>query len=348
LIEHFVILPGPETGPGGDVMGFGENATDILNYTLEVEKWAVEVNESFRELERKVDALEAEVEHLKSQLAANQPGQPGKPAPDPRIDQILARLDALEKGQGRVQAPFVVLGPGGAPVFQVTAQGDALFGNPAVLTIMTNKKGVVSLAMGAGEQAGLVLSAEGNSARMVVTGADTDVTLGNSPELTGLLVEKGGQPTAGLGGIDGRPPALRVFSSSGQTLVAGGENPSAPGTGILYVGDGSQNLASLAADAAGGGIVHAFAPDGTVGAGLVGAERMVAAYNSAGAAVATIMKSDKSEGGNLTARDPGGDGVFTAGFNSAVGGGDACVYRAKRQNVFCLGIGLPGIGVVAP
>ena len=90
--------------------------------------------------------------------------------------------------------------------------------------------------------------------------------------------------------------------------------------------------------------MHAFEDDGAVGSGLSGGERLVAAYNKSGNAVVTIGKSENSEGGNVTARDPAGDGVFRAGHNTAVGGGDACVYRAKRQNVFCLGVGMPGVG----
>nr|WP_315492020.1 hypothetical protein [uncultured Rhodoferax sp.] len=66
---------------------------------------------------------------------------------------------------------------------------------------------------------------------------------------------------------------------------------------------------------------------------------------ASGAAIATISKSDKSEGGNVTARNPSGDGVFSAGFRADVGGGEACVYRAKAQNTSCLGIGMPGMGV---
>ncbi len=114
---------------------------------------------------------------------------------------------------------------------------------------------------------------------------------------------------------------------------------------MVFVGIGkSTNSAALGAESGGSGVIQAFTTDGKVGAGLVGKDRMIAAYNAAGSAVATMGKSEQSEGGNVTARTPDGDGVFRAGFRADIGGGEACVYREKRQNVFCLGIGMPGIG----
>lgn len=67
-------------------------------------------------------------------------------------------------------------------------------------------------------------------------------------------------------------------------------------------------------------------------------QRVAALENASGAAVATMSKSENSEGGNVTARNPAGGGVFGAGHRGDLGGGEACVYRAKRENIFCIGI----------
>ncbi len=92
-------------------------------------------------------------------------------------------------------------------------------------------------------------------------------------------------------------------------------------------------------------MAQVFAADGTGAAALVGKERAAVAYNQAGNPVATISKSGKSEGGTVVARNPDGDGIFAAGFAAEYGGGEACVWRAKRSNTFCLGLGMPGMGV---
>ena len=146
--------------------------------------------------------------------------------------------------------------------------------------------------------------------------------------------------------MPGRGVALRLFDDSGKVVAGAGSNPAAGGAGLVFAGSGgATNAAVLAAESDGTGLVQAFSADGTVAAGLVGKDRMVAAYNSTGSAVATIGKSEQSEGGNVTARNPSGDGVFRAGFRTDLGGGEAGVYRVKTQMVSCLGLGVPGMGV---
>lgn len=167
------------------------------------------------------------------------------------------------------------------------------------------------------------------------------VVVATNDSLFGFAARENSKFTAMLGAVTNKskPMALRLYDKSGTTIAAAGENPRGPGTGFMYVGNGKQNAAALAVEDDGSGLVQVFASDGTVAAGLVGKERLVGAYNASGAAVATLSKAGQSEGGNVTARNPSGEGVFSAGFNNAVGGGDACVYRAKRQNTFCIGIG---------
>ncbi len=231
--------------------------------------------------------------------------------------------------------------PDASAVVQLNSGGRAA----ALLEARGDEEAATLNLAGGDARADLSAASASAGALALANGTDGKVALSTKTDALGLQVSVGGKPKATLGALDGKGVALRVFGDGGNALVAGGENPAVPGTGILYVGNGSKNLAALSGDDKGGGLASAFAPDGTVGAGLVGAERAVAAYNASGAAVATISKSDKSEGGNVTARNPAGEGVFTAGFASGYGGGEACVWRAKRSNTFCLGLGLPGMGV---
>jgi hypothetical protein len=55
-------------------------------------------------------------------------------------------------------------------------------------------------------------------------------------------------------------------------------------------------------------------------------------------AIAFLTESDKHPGGgNITVTDPGGLGVFSAGFTGE--GADVCIDR--KSSLKCLGIGLP-------
>lgn len=55
-------------------------------------------------------------------------------------------------------------------------------------------------------------------------------------------------------------------------------------------------------------------------------------------AIAFLTESDKHPGGgNITVTDPGGSGIFSAGFTGE--GGDVCIDR--KSSLKCLGIGLP-------
>lgn len=307
-----------------------------------------------------IATLTQQVQSMQSEMAA------ALGAMEQQAGSLQARIAELERTKGTITAPFKVLDSSGFPMVLIDENG-------ATFSIFGGGSTNIALKQGShpqiylGDQASGVSIEAGETNRISIVSGDTavfelkqdagqgvmmtatttegSVELGSGPGLVGLMVKKGDQPAAGLGTFDGRGIALRVFAASGMVVGAMGENPGAPGTGIAYVGNGTQNAAALAVAQDGSGVVHAFATDGTVGSGLIGGDRMVAAYNAAGNAVVTIGKSENSEGGNVTARDPAGDGIFRAGYNSAVTGGDACVYRAKRQNVFCLGIGAPGMGI---
>jgi hypothetical protein len=308
-----------------------------------------------------IAALTQQAQSMQSEMAAALGGM------EQQTSGLLARVAELERTKGTITVPFKVVDKSGFPLV-VIDEAAATFTSPdgsartdiqlkaglPAQIYLGNMAGGLSLVGGEtneivivnGETAVFKLTETADQGVMMTgTTTEGEFQLGSGPNLVGLMIRKGDQPAAGLGTFDGRGIALRVFAASGMVVGAIGENPATPGSGIAYVGNGSQNAAALAVAQDGSGVVHAFAADGSVGSGLIGGPRMVAAYNAAGNAVVTIGQSENSEGGNVTARDPAGDGVFRAGYNSAVTGGDACVYRAKRQNVFCLGIGAPGMGI---
>jgi hypothetical protein len=324
---------------------------------------AKEHRDRIETLEDEVAALRKEIEALRNQ----QPGGGGTPTNyDARFAAIEARLDKLEATKGTVTVPFRVVDKSGFELVLIDESA-------ATFTIPSGGATNISLKQGTepqiflGNSSGGLNLEGGETSRVSMVNGDTAVfevkqdagqgvlmtgttteggfELGSGPGLLGLVVKKADQPAAGLGTFDGRGVALRVFGTNGLVVGAMGENPAVLDTGIAYVGNGTRNAAALAVVEDGSGVVHAFAVDGTVGAGLIGADRMIAAYNAAGNAVATMGKSENSEGGNVTARDAAGDGVFRAGYNAVETGGDACVYRAKKQNTFCLGIGAPMMGV---
>lgn len=263
-----------------------------------------------------------------------------------KLEALQARIAALEKGV--LKAPLTVLDANGRPILQLSADGYLLLGSDGgnQIGLVAQPGSPARIGVQSGTSVAQMSAGNGKAAVEVFNGESNNVTLAASAGELGVVVERNGQPAAGLGSMPGKGVALRLFDKSGKQVAAAGENPATPGSGIVTVGNGSRNAAALAANGDGSGVVHAYASDGTVGSGLIGVDRMVAAYNASGAAVVTIGRSENSEGGNVTSRDPTGEGVFRAGFNSAVGGGDACVYRAKKQQVYCLGLGVPGVGVV--
>jgi len=69
-----------------------------------------------------------------------------------------------------------------------------------------------------------------------------------------------------------------------------------------------------------------------------GGKGLVAVFNQAAAPIAMLAESDKHPGGgNVTANDPSGNGIFSAGFTGEAG--DACVTR--KSGLWCMGTNLP-------
>lgn len=350
----------PRDDPTGPRMGSPDYRPGFPNiktqddYNSAVSDWIIDSNRRVASLKGDTEALKQKVAELERQLAAlkQQPGTNPNPGPgggsEARIKALEDRVAKLEAAGSTLKAPLSVTGAGGKTILKLSADGFLLLGSDGGSQVALVAQPGAPARVGVQSGAYAVQLSAGNGKALVDvlnTEAQT-VSLTAAADQVGLMVEKDGKTAAGVGSVPGKGVALRLYDKGGKQVAAAGENPATPGTGIVAVGNGSRNGAALAANSDGSGVVHAFAADGTVGSGLIGVDRMVAAYNKAGNAVVTIGKSENSEGGNVTSRDPSGDGVFRAGFNSAVGGGDACVFRAKKQQTYCLGLGVPGVGVV--
>ena len=69
-----------------------------------------------------------------------------------------------------------------------------------------------------------------------------------------------------------------------------------------------------------------------------GGKGLLAIFNTESRAIAMLAESDKHPGGgNITANDPSGNGIFSAGFTGEAG--DACVTR--KNGLWCMGTNLP-------
>ena len=347
----------PRDDPAGPRMGspdYRPGFPDIKTqdrYNEAVSDWIIDSNRRVASLKGDTEVLKQKVAELEKQLAAlkQQPGNNPDPTPgggsEARLKALEDRVAKLEAAGTTLKAPLTVSGAGGKPILKLSADGYLLLGSDggSQVALIAQPGAPAKVGVQSGAYA-VQLSAGNGKALVDVLNTETQtVSLVAANDQVGLTVEKDGKTAAGVGSVPGKGVALRLYDKSGRTVAAAGENPSTAGTGIVYVGNGSKNSAALAANSDGSGVVHAFASDGTVGAGLIGAERLVGAYNKAGNAVVTIGKSENSEGGNVTSRDPNGEGVFRAGYRSDIGGGEACVNRVKKSRTICLGLSAGGM-----
>ena len=301
-------------------------------------------------IKARVETLESRMQALESALQALQNNQP-KPSPAP-----------APASSSRVTAPFVVVDATGREVLKVvSADGvDSLsMGNIAsesAIQLVRKSNMAIVVAKYNGNAFDARLQADATAAAVTAYNHSASARLGSGADNKyGVFVRnetpgKDNQPItnvlAELAVTQGQTGGvLRLRDKTGgKQIVAAGENPSTPGTGLIYVGNGGRNAAALATNADGSGVVHVFAADGRVGAGMNGNDRNFVAYSAAGTPITSVGKSDKSEGGNVTVYNPSGDGVASMGNRADRNNGEICVLRGGSETKLeCLGISLPGL-----
>ncbi|OQX11371.1 MAG: hypothetical protein BWK73_17910 [Thiothrix lacustris] len=281
-----------------------------------------------------------------------------------RIAVLEDEVQALLAKQGKpsqVKAPFEVVDSDGRVMLRVSndAKADMLDmgGGLVLMNYTTEQRGRVIVSSSGGRA---VMEADAKSASIVVESAKYTTRMGSGPngEGNGFFVRDAGgvaangsatptKPLAEIAALAGKKVALRLYDDAGNAVVSAGTNPAAAGAGTVKVANTKgEPVAFLGTSENGESGALGVAKNGKNTAALLSEPRMMVLYNDAGEAITTLAKSQEGtgEGGNITIRQPDGEGIFSAGYNADLGGGDACVYRAKKQNVFCLGIGVPGMG----
>jgi hypothetical protein len=184
----------------------------------------------------------------------------------------------------------------------------------------------------------------------VIVGADSDGgainIFGSGEKPVATLKSNGGDGKLSIGDKEGNPVVVAVADQTGgyvKVMKTGDDktytsiNAIAAGNGLkvrkagvdmVFVGEGSEGGTIENYNAA-GDMVNSLATTG--GKGLI-------AVWSGKHAIAFMTESDKHPGGgNFTAANPAGEGVFSAGFTGE--GADVCIDR--KSSLRCLGINLP-------
>ena len=353
---------GPQ-GVGSLMVPSYDGTISRMNMTIsEMRKWMENSQNTTDKLKKSVETLEKDMATVKEAIARLQQQQPGgNPAPAPpanndaRLETLEARIAKLEANHNTVQAPFKVIDAAGKTLMTVNSD-----------------KGISSLRLGEPGNAMAALLIDGESARVIAANksnigylnADANIsqtvlssngvrTAIGSPEegVNGMVISNADnrQPLGEMALRPGKKFALRLYDEAGKVVVSAGTNPTTSGSGtVMAANTQGENVTFVGTSSDGQTGVVSVAKGGKDTAALISEPRMIVLYNDAGEAITTLAKSQEGtgEGGNITIRQPDGEGIFSAGYNAEAGGGDACVYRAKKQNMFCLGIGVPGMGAI--
>lgn len=364
--EPDTLVPAAVGGPqgvGSLMVPSYDGTISRMNMTIsEMRKWMENSQNTTDKLKKSVETLEKDMATVKEAIARLQQQQPGgNPAPAPpanndaRLEALEARIAKLEANHNTVQAPFKVIDAAGKTLMTVNSD-----------------KGISSLRLGEPGNAMAALLIDGESARVIAANksnigylnADANIsqtvlssngvrTAIGSPEegVNGMVISNADnrQPLGEMALRPGKKFALRLYDEAGKVVVSAGTNPTTSGSGtVMAANTQGENVAFVGTSSDGQTGVVSVAKGGKDTAALISEPRMIVLYNDAGEAITTLAKSQEGtgEGGNITIRQPDGEGIFSAGYNAEAGGGDACVYRAKKQNMFCLGIGVPGMGAI--
>lgn len=167
------------------------------------------------------------------------------------------------------------------------------------------------------------------------------VTLGNAVGHPGggevQIRDPAGMPVGELAyGTSGGYAVVYTPDQQKSVTIAGTQKS----LGVL-VDDADQPIAQMGKLGDGRGFVYAYGAGGVPLAGLQSTDDgrgQISVFNKSGMPIAFLSESDKHPGGgNVTAADPGGSGVFSAGYDGLEG--EACVDR--KEALHCLGVDLP-------
>lgn len=148
--------------------------------------------------------------------------------------------------------------------------------------------------------------------------------------------DKGGRAVAGVISNDsgGVVKVMKNGDATTYTSISAIEK----GMGLaVRIGGVRKSFVGTNEEGNGAVLVYSAGEDAVAGLSTNGGKGLVGAF-SHGVPIAFLTESDKHPGGgSVTATDPGGNGIFSAGFTGE--GGDACINR--KSGLKCLGIGLP-------
>jgi hypothetical protein len=229
---------------------------------------------------------------------------------DSRVKALQASRDGsaeISGGTGgtKVQAPFEVVGPDGKGVFMVTAE------------------------------------ATRTMAGLRSPGRDGLVTLYSDATGVGLTLR---DDSVGKATLEVKAsPTLRIYHKDKQVAVFG-STPANGGAGGIMLSTPNHPRSSATLSATTKGYGYLWLSNGG-GEQVLVATAEDASYGvfSAGKPVAMLRRSEHGGGGNVLTATNGGAVAFEAGA-AKDGIGEACVWRKEGRN-FCLGLGLPGMGI---
>ena len=214
----------------------------------------------------------------------------------------------------------------------------------AVTFIGTNEENpaVVKVFRSDGQKAAATLALQGDSGALNVYGSgDKPVASIQSDAGDGKLWinDKGGQQVAGVFANDNGGVMKVMKSGESNTYTA--INAINAGLGMAIRKNGTRLVFAGASGENGEkGSVYVYGNGENPVAGITsyaGGKGLVAVFNQS-AAIAMLAESDKhAGGGNITASDPTGNGIFSAGYTGEAG--DACVTR--KNGLWCMGTNLP-------
>jgi len=265
-----------------------------------------------------------------------------------------------KSGKPVVDLSATTLGGGGGRI-RTTSDDEQAFtvmvGTNNVSALTTNKSGKRTTMIGTEDEnpatvkvyrddgqktAAAIELQEGRGALNVFGTGDKPVASVQSDAGDGRLWinDKDGQPVAGVFANDNGGVVKVMKSGDPKTYSA--INAVNSGLGLAIRKDGTRLVFAGASGENGEkGSVFVYGGGENPVAGVTsygGGKGLVAIFNQTLKPIAMLAESDKHPGGgNITASDPGGNGIFSAGYAGEAG--EACVTR--KTGLWCMGTNLP-------